>query len=230
MVTPQMPTETLRPRMAQMLQNRCFLLFWALLILLVALPFLSETDHGRGLLGLFNVIVLVTAVAAVERSKLSLVVALLLGLPTLAFLILALESDLPKYLALSWGFNAAFYTFTLAHLLHYVLRRDVMTGDKLYGAVAAYLMIAILWAFLHGLLQYFHPGAYALHGTPQTLDLAGLIFFSFTAITTAGFGDITPALIQSRFLTIFEMVTGVMYVAILIARLTGVYPVVEKKP
>ena len=230
MVTPQMPTETLRPRMAQMLQNRCFLLFWALLILLVALPFLSETDHGRGLLGLFNVIVLVTAVAAVERSKLSLVVALLLGLPTLAFLILALESDLPKYLALSWGFNAAFYTFTLAHLLHYVLRRDVMTADKLYGAVAAYLMIAILWAFLHGLLQYFHPGAYALHGTPQTLDLAGLIFFSFTAITTAGFGDITPALIQSRFLTIFEMVTGVMYVAILIARLTGVYPVVEKKP
>jgi len=230
MVTPQMPTETLRPRMAQMLQNRCFLLFWALLILLVALPFLSETDHGRGLLGFLNVIVLVTAVAAVERSKLSLVVALLLGLPTLAFLILALESDLPKYLALSWGFNAAFYTFTLAHLLHYVLRRDVMTADKLYGAVAAYLMIAILWAFLHGLLQYFHPGAYALHGTPQTLDLAGLIFFSFTAITTAGFGDITPALIQSRFLTIFEMVTGVMYVAILIARLTGVYPVVEKKP
>ena len=64
----------------------------------------------------------------------------------------------------------------------------------------------------------------------QTLDMAELIFFSFTALTTAGFGDITPVLIQSRFLTILEMVTGVMYVAILIARLTGVYPVVGKKP
>jgi hypothetical protein len=56
-----------------------------------------------------------------------------------------------------------------------------------------------------------------------------LLYFSFTAITTSGFGDITPVLMQSRFLTILEMITGVMYVAILIARLTGVYPVVTKK-
>ena len=47
---------------------------------------------------------------------------------------------------------------------------------------------------------------------------------------TAGFGDITPVSIQSRFLTLMEAVTGVMYVAILIARLTGVYPVSGSKP
>jgi hypothetical protein len=43
-------------------------------------------------------------------------------------------------------------------------------------------------------------------------------------LTTAGFGDITPMIIQSRFFTILEALTGVMYVAILIARLTGMYP------
>ena len=224
-----MPTVTLHPRLAQMLQQRCFFLFLALIALLVAMPFLSETVHGRGLVGLLNFIVLVTAVVAVERSRLSFVIAILLGLPTLAFQIMALQSGLPGHFALSWGFGAAFYAFTLAHLLNYVLRRDLMTADKLYGAVAAYIMVAILWAFLCGVLQYFYPAAYALHGMPKTLDMAELIFFSFTALTTAGFGDITPVLIQSRFLTILEMVTGVMYVAILIARLTGVYPVVEKK-
>ena len=224
-----MPIVTLHPRLAQMLQQRCFLLFLALLALLVAMPFLVETVHGRVLVGLLNVIVLVTAVAAVERSRLSLVIACLLGLPTLAFQILALRSGLAGHFALSWGFGAAFYAFTLVHLMHYVLRRDMMTADKLYGAVAAYIMVAIMWAFLYGVLQYFYPGAYALHGMPKTLDMAELIFFSFTAITTAGFGDITPVLVQSRFLTILEMVTGVMYVAILIARLTGVYPVVERK-
>ncbi|MGH8757875.1 MAG: ion channel, partial [Burkholderiales bacterium] len=198
-----------------MLRQRCFLLFLALLALLVAIPFLSETVHGRGVIGFLNLIILVTAVAAVGRSRLSFVIAILLGLPTLAFQILALQSGLPGHFALSWGFGAAFYAFTLAHLLHYVLRRDMMTADKLYGAVAAYIMVAILWAFLHGVLQYFYPGAYAYHGLPKTLNMAELIFFSFTAITTAGFGDITPVLIQSRFLTILEMVTGVMYVAIL---------------
>jgi Na+/citrate or Na+/malate symporter len=55
-----------------------------------------------------------------------------------------------------------------------------------------------------------------------------LLYFSFTALTTAGFGDVTPALVQSRFLTVLEMIIGVMYVAILIARLTGVYPIVDK--
>jgi len=91
------------------------------------------------------------------------------------------------------------------------------------------MLVAILWANLHGVLQYFYPGAYAFGGVPKAFDMAELIYFSFTALTTAGFGDITPVLIQSRFLTLLEMVTGVMYVAILIARLTGVYPVVPKK-
>lgn len=224
-----MPNITRNQRLAQLLEQRCFFLFLALLALLISLPFLAETAHGRLILTLVNVAVLLTAVAAVGRSRFSFVIALFLVLPALAFRFLALDMNLPGYLALSWGFNAAFYAFTLGDLLHYVLRRDLMTADKLYGAVAAYILVAILWANLHGVLQYFYPGAYSLGGTPKTLDMAELIYFSFTALTTAGFGDITPVLIQSRFLTIIEMVAGVMYVAILIARLTGVYPVIPKK-
>jgi Na+/citrate or Na+/malate symporter len=153
----------------------------------------------------------------------------ILILPALVFRFLALAASLPGYLALSWGFNAVFYVFILANLLQYVFRRDFMSRDKLYGAVAAYLLVAVFWANLHGVTQYFYPGAYAFGGTPKALDMTELIYFSFTALTTAGFGDITPALVQSRYLTVLEMVIGVMYVAILIARLTGVYPIVDKK-
>jgi hypothetical protein len=224
-----MRNETLNVRLAQILEQRCFFLFLALLTLLVALPFLSDTTHGHAILFVVNVIVLLTAVAAVGRSWLSFVIAVILILPALVFRFLALESSLPGYLALSWGFTAIFYVFILTDLLHYVLRRDVMTADKLYGAVAAYILIAVLWANLHGVTQYFHPGAYAFGGTPKALDMAELIYFSFTTLATVGFGDITPALVHSRYLTVLEMVTGVMYVAILIARLTGVYPVLPKK-
>jgi len=224
-----MPIVTHHPRLAHMLEQRCFLLFWALLALLVAMPFVAGTAYGRWAIGGLNLIILVTAVAAVQRSRLFLGIAILLGLPALAFQVLATQSGTLRDFALSWGFNAAFYAFTIANLLGYVLRQGVMTADKLYGAVAAYLMIAIMSAFLHGVAQYFYPGAYAVHGVAQVLDLSEFIFFSFTVLTTAGFGDITPTLIQSRFLTLLEAVTGVMYVAILIARLTGVYPVVGSK-
>ena len=141
-----MPIETLNPRLAQILEQRCLLLFWALIALLVALPFLSETTHGHAILFVVNVTVLLTAVAAVGRSWLSFVIAVILILPSIVFRFLALESSLPGYFALSWGFNAVFYVFILANLLHYVFRRDVMSEDKLYGAVAAYMLIAVLWA------------------------------------------------------------------------------------
>jgi hypothetical protein len=215
--------------LTQILEQRCFFLFLALLALLIALPFLAETTHGPIILTLVNVMVLLTAVAAVGRSRFSFVIAFILVLPALFFRILAIESNSPGYFALSWVFNAVFYSFTLADLLHYVLRRDVMTGDKLYGAVSAYILVAVLWANLHGVVQYVYPGAYAVGGTPKALDMTELIYFSFTALTTSGFGDVTPMLVQSRFLTVLEMVAGVMYIAILIARLTGVYPVVERK-
>lgn len=214
----------------RILAKRCFLLFLALLALLIVLPYLADTVPGRVLIGLLNFIILGTAVAAVQRSKFSFVIAMLLGLPTLCYQILALQSGAPGHFALSWGFGAAFYAFTIAHLLHYVLRRDLMTADKLYGAVAAYLMIAIMWAYWYGVLQYFYPGAYAYNGTTKVLNMAELIFYSFTVLTTAGFGDVTAQLIQARFATLLEAVAGVMYVAILIARLAGIYPVEGPKP
>jgi len=223
-----MRNETLSVRLAQILEQRCLLLFWALIALLVALPFLAETPHGQVILAVVNVIVLLTAVAAVGRTWLSFVIAVIMILPALVFRFLALESGLPGHLALTWGFSAVFYIFVLANLLQYVFRRDLMSRDKLYGAVAAYILIAVLWANLHGVTQYFHPGAYAFGGTPQAFGMPELIYFSFTTLATVGYGDITPALIQSRYLTVLEMIVGVMFVAILIARLTGVYPIVDK--
>jgi len=224
-----MRNEWLNLRLAQILEQRCFFLFLSLLALLIALPFLAETAHGPVILFAVNVTVLLTAVAAVGRTWLSFFIAVIMILPALVFRFLALESGLSGHLALTWGFSAAFYIFVLANLLHYVFRRDLMSGDKLYGAVAAYILIAVLWANLHGVTQYFHPGAYALGGTPQAFGMPELIYFSFTTLATVGYGDITPALIQSRYLTVLEMITGVMFVAILIARLTGVYPVLPKK-
>lgn len=214
----------------KILEQRCLLLFWSLVALLIALPFLGETPQGQALLSIVNVAVLLTAVAAVGRTRVAFFIALILVIPALVFRLLALQSGSSGHFALAFGFNAVFYVFILTSLMQYVFRLDLMSRDKLYGAVAAYILIAIFWAQLHGLIQYFYPGAYTLGGVPQVLDIKDLIYFSFTVLSTAGFGDIAPALIQSRYLTVLEMVVGVMFVAILIARLTGVYPIVDRRP
>src|SRR2546421_9241816 len=66
-----MPIVMPHPRLAQLLEQRCFFLFLALLALLVAIPFLGETAHGRVIVGLVNISMLVTAVAAGGTSRLS---------------------------------------------------------------------------------------------------------------------------------------------------------------
>jgi hypothetical protein len=58
-------------------------------------------------------------------------------------------------------------------------------------------------------------------------NLRDLVYFSFTVLTTAGFGDYTPVRPLVRSLVVFEQLAGVLYVAILIARLAGSYSPAE---
>ena len=99
-----------------------------------------------------------------------------------------------------------------------------MTADTLHGALAGYIMIALFWALLYSLIESFAPGSSASeqvrHGEPNTFFR--LLYFSFTTLTTTGFG--TPVTDQARSLVMIEEFSGVFFVGVLIARLAGLYP------
>jgi hypothetical protein len=223
------PVNFVRLRIGWLYKQRCVYLFASLLLLLGLVPFFIGTQEGRIVGNVLNVVVLVAAVAAVGRTKLSFVITLLLALPTLAFQLAWLTLGEVEYQIRGWGFSAAVYVATLAYLLRYVFRDDVMNADKLYGAAAAYLLLGIIWAYLYGILQHFNAGAFALNGTPvAAVAPQDLVYFSFTVLTTTGFGDFTPVLPHARSLVNLEQICGVLYVAILIARLAGMNPPGEK--
>jgi hypothetical protein len=92
--------------------------------------------------------------------------------------------------------------------------------------VAAYMLIAFSFASLFGLLQLFEPDAFnaaVAHGENGKLNWPDMMYFSFTVLTSTGFGEITPATHMARALIVIEQVLGVMYVAFLIARLANMY-------
>jgi len=122
--------------------------------------------------------------------------------------------------------TAAFMGSVTAALLYYVLDRQPITTDKVFGAVAAYVLIAFTFSCLFGLLQQVQPHAFhasTMHAPSEHLDWATLTYFSFTVLTSTGFGEITPVTRMARSLIIIEQVLGVMYVAFLIARLANLY-------
>jgi hypothetical protein len=202
---------------------RCFYLFVAVLLLVAGAPLVEPTPVGRLALNGVNLLIVVAAVAAVGRTLLSFVIALLLAVPTLVFQWLAMAGG-GDALLWSWSFGAALYAATLAYLLSYVFRRDVMTGDKLWGAASAYLMLGVLWAYLYAIVEHFYPLSFAIGGTAADFAIPEFIYFSFTVLTSTGFGDLTPLTRQARSVCIVEQIVGALFVAILIARLAGVYP------
>jgi len=215
---------TTRDAISRIFYQRCFWLFVVLLGVLGAVSFVPGTDRGRLVLNIINVFLLIATVAAVGRSNLSYVISLLLAVPSVWFQYLGLWYDSDVDLARSWMFSAALYFIATGYLLRYVFQPRVMTQDKLFGAAAAYLLLGVLWAYVYAIVGFFYPESYMIVGKPGNLVFADALYLSMTVLTSTGFGDITPLTRQARGVCMVEQVTGALYVAILIARLAGVYP------
>ena len=76
------------------------------------------------------------------------------------------------------------------------------------------------------LVYYLTPEAFAFNtatGTKQTMEGFNAFYFSLITLSTVGYGDITPVSKVARMLAAMEAMTGLLYVAVLIARLVGLY-------
>ena len=215
----------LQSSFARIFRQRCFYLFLSILVLIVVAPFLTETLHGRVLVQAAQVLVLIAAVAAVGRTTLPFVIALLLGIPAFVFQsgITFGYGDPEMVRIYSNIFHGAFYLVAIVYLLRYVFSPDVMTDDKLFGAASVYLMLAIMFTYGYLIVQLIDPGAFGAR-VGERRSFYDLLYMSFGLLTSNGPGDVTPVGAKVRSIVILEQIIGVLYVAILIARLAGIYP------
>jgi Ion channel len=101
-----------------------------------------------------------------------------------------------------------------------VFGRGHALGDRVFGAIVLYLMLAIIWAFAYALVDREVPHAFAgqLDKTDGFVDWG---YFSLVTLTTVGYGDITPVARVARSLATAEALIGQLYPAIIIARLVS---------
>jgi voltage-gated potassium channel Kch len=95
-----------------------------------------------------------------------------------------------------------------------------VSGSRLQGAVAVYLLLGLAWAHAYVIFNRNHPAAFAIQeNTPPTV--AAWTYFSFVTLTTVGYGDIVPKAPVARMLAVAEALTGQLYLAVLLARLVA---------
>ena len=122
--------------------------------------------------------------------------------------------------------DTLFTFFTLSALVYVlflqVSREGPVTAHRIRGAIALYLLIAMLFAFLFRLAEELVPGAFSMpRDWSRAASSSGEAFyyFSIVTMTTVGFGDITAVHPLVRSLVMLEALIGQLYPAILIARL-----------
>ncbi|HEX5860588.1 MAG TPA: potassium channel family protein [Nocardioides sp.] len=197
-------------------------LLGAQLFAVLAYPYLADSTWGRVTLGVLQPAIVLIAVYAVRRTPALHWVALLLGLPAIVFSVLEVvrpESDV--LVVGSALLHAPFYFFVSYAMIRYLFADDRVTRDELFATGAAFTVVAWGFAYLYAAAQVLWPGSFIGAGGPGDRSWFDLLFLSFTTLTSVGLSDIVPVLPHARSLVMVEQVAGVLYVALVVARLVG---------
>jgi hypothetical protein len=102
-------------------------------------------------------------------------------------------------------------------------RAKRVNTNIILGALCVYLMAVVLWGMVYHMIDILDT--HAFHYSFDRRDYPSFIYFyfSFTTITTAGYGDIVPVNRLAMVMANFESFFGLMFPAILIARLVSLY-------
>ena len=81
--------------------------------------------------------------------------------------------------------------YTAVLIVRRVLARPTVTVQSIYGALSAYIIIGLMFAAFYTAMQHLGAGSFFADGQPG--DTQTFQYFSFTTLTTLGYGDFTPA-------------------------------------
>lgn len=209
--------------------SRFSYLFATLISLIVLFPYLAKTGLSTVIFRLLSALTFVAAVYAVSDKRAQWITGLFLALPTAIlntwFTVHPGSSSLAVISLVS---TLMFLSFTLITLLRAVLRAETVTRDTIYGALSVYLLMAFVWGIAYLLLETLQPGGLSMdiaRHPNHKVDWFDCMFYSFVTLTSLGYGDMVPISPQCRSLSVLEAVSGIMYVAVLVARLVGLYAV-----
>jgi hypothetical protein len=198
----------------------------ALVLWLLCYPFVEQLRYGVLIDASLMSLMLLSAVMAVGGRRRTLLAAAVLVTPALVATWLDhFRPDLIP-IELTLGVSIVFVGFVIMHLLRFILRAPWVNAEVLCAAVATYLMMAILWAFAYTLVARLVPDSFnfTAKGDPnRSMARFEAVYFSLSTLTTVGYGDIAPVSNAARMLAMTEATTGVFYLALLVARLVGLY-------
>ncbi len=218
-------------------RHRFILLFAVLVFFFVLIPLLHHLREAVYpampplLEGILFILVLAAVMISVSESRRGHFFTLALGVPAalLGLMHLAAPSDLVDLM--HHLFAAGFLSSAMMVILRYLFVNQRVTLDMVFASLCVYLLLGVLWALAYSALSILNPAAFysTLPGNAAPVlrigqgGKAAVLYFSFSTLTTLGYGDIVPVSPLARMLTSVEAITGQLYLTVLVARLVGLH-------
>ena len=205
--------------------RKALFLLLSLLLFLMLVPFLENSRIGEFVLIVSMYANLVAAAVQLsERKALIRPSILLAGLSMLALLGSHLVPIRPLVIA-NFIFLTAFFGFVAVGLFAYLDKPGSITTGRIYASASLYLILGMFWYGLYNLIDTVAPGSFAhmRAAAPGGIPRGSLLYFSFITLTTTGYGDVLPVSPVAQMAAALEAVTGVLYIAITVARLVASY-------
>lgn len=105
--------------------------------------------------------------------------------------------------------SCVLYLVAPISILRHLILRQVVDQETVLGAVAAYLLIGMFFAFLYLFIGVVQGGPFFGSAGDGTLPQA--LFFSFTTLTTTGYGNLIPAENPGQTTAVAEMLIGQLF-------------------
>jgi voltage-gated potassium channel Kch len=198
--------------------------------LLVIFPFFYKNPYAGVILSLFISAILIFSVYAFSRKRQSLIIALVLAVPT--FLINWGKLFFPQLISplIEVIFPILFFGYILSIIFIGIFKAKKVTTNLIFGSICIYLLIGLVWAFIYSLLEILSPGSFQadipgfgeFFSDRQSLTIR-FVYFSYVTLTTLGYGDISPVTPPAQLIASLEAIAGQFYLAILVARLIGMH-------
>ena len=191
--------------------------FDLLLIIMVSAYLLSALTGGRWTEVARVVLFTAVALLAIRNSVLPrrtaglIVTAVLAG--SAIMLALWFITETGKGIANIWA--GVVLLFAVSAIVHRTLAISTVTMQNIYGAISAYLLIGVAFASFFAAIGHLNGGHFfadGQQGSTQTFQ-----YFSFTTLTTVGYGDFTAAGSFGRAMADLEALTGQIFLVTLVA-------------
>ena len=199
-------------------------LLLALLINLTVAPFL-EGFIGAIFASVLFFYAIVVVIASVTRHKLFLRGYFILAAIAFSMELIAnfgwLNQSTIALLIFAQIIYSIFLGLSISLIFREISSTAEVTVDILRGGICIYLMLGFIWSLFYGIAASIDPQAF--NQTLMDKGYSQIIYFSFTTLTTLGFGDIIPVHKISQVLTTTEAIVGQLYPTIFIALLVGGY-------